>query len=205
MSLQGVYFENEKPSGGGAAASSSTLAPTPAVPDKAGYDEEYVKDLRKEAAANRTLAQDMQKLTQALLEKLAGTEGGELPKKEVMKTAKGQELSEQLAQQFAIMEKRFADFEAAAKQRELEALRTKIALRYGLDDPLAARLVGASAEELEADAKKLAGALQQRGRSALGNPAGEPPLTIETLKEMTPEQINRNWQAVSETLKHRKG
>lgn len=91
-------------------------------------------------------------------------------------------------------------------ERELAAARTNLINEYGLDEDQASRLVGATADELQADAKKIYGAFKQdaprpkppvlKTGAAAGGP--EHPLDI---SRMTPEEIRKNRNALWKTAR----
>lgn len=91
-----------------------------------------------------------------------------------------------------------------AEKKALDAAKVAAAARYGLSDKLAERLVGATAEEIEADAKALAETLPTPSTPkppSPGNPAGgETTFTLDQIKAMSPAQIEANLEAVKAAL-----
>lgn len=89
--------------------------------------------------------------------------------------------------------------QAEARQAHTEAARARVAARWRLPEPLARRLRGETEAELEADARELARILPRPASAA--NPAGDPGLTLDDVRHMTPEQINRRWSEVQRALR----
>lgn len=88
--------------------------------------------------------------------------------------------------------------QAEVQAARLEAARARVAARFGLPETLAARLRGESESALEADARELSQYAPRRASPA--NPAGEPPLTPDELRRMSPTEINRRWEEVRRAL-----
>lgn len=123
-------------------------------------------------------------------------------------------LQEQLAAiQQMLEDERNARLEAERKAQEAKraAERAKavsdLAAKYGLPPAVAERLTGETPEELEADAQKLAAELATLGRGAAkgvtpspANSTWSSSLTLETIRNMTPEQINERWDEVQRIL-----
>lgn len=82
-----------------------------------------------------------------------------------------------------------------------EALRAKVAAKHKLPPALAERLRGAMEEEMEADAKALLEQLPKPGGNVSpANPGGGVALTLEDIKRMSPEEINRRWDEVKRVM-----
>lgn len=92
-----------------------------------------------------------------------------------------------------------------AEKKALDAAKVAAAAKFGLPEKLVARLVGATVEEIEADAKALAETLPAAPSTpkppSPGNPAGgETTFTLDQIKAMTPAQIEANLEAVKASL-----
>jgi hypothetical protein len=121
-------------------------------------------------------------------------------------TARSQEEKGKTAQQK--FQERIEALEIENSTAKAEALRARIAARYGLPEELAKRLVGKDEVELEADAKKLAELVKKpadgkaQPNPSPGNPASPGgKLTREEIKNMTPEEALRRWKEVEAFLK----
>lgn len=92
------------------------------------------------------------------------------------------------------VEKLKADLEAERSER-MTALREVVAAKYSLPEALAKRLMGATREELEADAAALAASLPKLATKSPGpvggNPASKPALTFEQLRGMSTAEIRK--------------
>jgi hypothetical protein len=117
----------------------------------------------------------------------------------------------QLAQMAAQLQAQTEAREKAEKAA-LDANRKAIAAKHKLPDEFAARLVGATEEELEADAKKLAAALPKPAEgggsgttttttTSAANPAGTPTkLTMDEIRKMSTAEINKRWEEVQQVM-----
>ena len=97
-----------------------------------------------------------------------------------------------------------AEAEAAGKAATLDTLKQKIATDLKLPPSIAGRLQGATEEEMRADGAKLLAELGPREPvGGGGNPPGEvvKPLTRESVKQMTPDQIIANMDQIKSQLK----
>jgi len=97
-----------------------------------------------------------------------------------------------------------AERDGKLKDSELKAQKTEIAKKAGLSEGLADRLQGATPEELEADAKRLAEAMGPGPSIGTGTnpPTGaKKPYTRADVKKMSPEEITANWDQISAQLK----
>jgi hypothetical protein len=88
-----------------------------------------------------------------------------------------------------------------------ENMQLKIAKKYNLPDALANRLAGETEEEMDADGQALAGVIgKQTPTSPTApvvsptSPTGVTTLTEDSIRKMSPEEINKNWDAVSAAL-----
>lgn len=93
---------------------------------------------------------------------------------------------------------------AQAQAERLTTLREAVAAKYNLPDVIAGRLQGNTREELEADAKALVDGLPKPTLKSPGpvggNPPAKPVLTRDQIEKMSPEEINKNWDAVQAAL-----
>ncbi len=101
-----------------------------------------------------------------------------------------------------------AQAEADKLKSELTAARREaIAARHGLPPELAARVVGDTPEDMDADAAKLAALITKpaqqpaaQSQSSPAAPAATPALSPDVIAKMTPAEINKQWEAVSAAL-----
>lgn len=97
-----------------------------------------------------------------------------------------------------------ADQAGKMKDSELKAQKVEIAKKAGLSEALADRLQGATPEEMEADAKRLAEAMGPGPKVGEGTnpPTGaKKPFTRADVKKMSPDEITANWDQISAQLK----
>jgi hypothetical protein len=122
--------------------------------------------------------------------KLARFEADETKRKEAEMTEM-QKLQAELA-------KRDAELQALLKTN----LRRDAAKQAGLSETFATRLQGDTLEEMIADAKLLAEAMPKPAAATVGmtQPAGQTRLTLDAIKKMSPQDINKNWEAVSTAM-----
>lgn len=158
------------------------------------FDREYVEKLRRENAAYRTKAKEAQEAAEAA--KLAA-EREKLDEVERLKAEK------------ADLERAAAEAKATATAAERKA-----ALTGKVADPAAALKLLDESQHLNEDGTVNTDALLQSfpflapvptgpGGVSIGgtpNPAGKN-LTPEAIKNMTPDEINRNWDSVQAALK----
>ena len=107
--------------------------------------------------------------------------------------------------------KELADREAAITRRELMATAKEQLAEKGLPTSLASVLNYSSAEECTASIENVGKAFQEAVEKAVndrltgGKPmkkAGEPTTyTMDQIKNMTPDQINANWDAIQASMK----
>lgn len=92
------------------------------------------------------------------------------------------------------VEKLKAELDAERGER-MTALREVVAAKYSLPEALAKRLMGATREELDADAAALAASLPKLAVKSPGpvggNPASKPVLTFEQLRGMSAAEIRK--------------
>lgn len=88
--------------------------------------------------------------------------------------------------------------QAEVQAARLEAARARVAAKFGLPEALATRLRGETETALETDARELSRYAPRRASPA--NPVGEPPLTPDELRRMSPTEINRRWEEVRRAL-----
>lgn len=97
-----------------------------------------------------------------------------------------------------------------AAQAERQSMISEIAQRHKLPAVVAARLQGATAEELEADAAAIAAELGNTGNQggqgagaggSVGNSSWEGGLTLEQIEQMTTDQIRDRMDEVDAALK----
>lgn len=96
------------------------------------------------------------------------------------------------------------------KTTQRENMQLKIAKKYNLPDALASRLAGETEDEMDADGQALAAVILKAAPTstttvtapavAPTSPTGLTTLTREAIEKMTPEEINKNWDAVSTAL-----
>lgn len=99
------------------------------------------------------------------------------------------------------LKKQLDEAQAALKAKELSEMRSKAAKAAGLPEELATRLNGETEEDLTVDALALARSLPKpTAVISATNPGVQPRLTLDAVGRMTPEEINRNWEAVSAAL-----
>lgn len=154
LSRRRAWFDETPPSGGSAVKPPDGTAPSggtasdDALPDwvndpKRAY--EAVQEARREAAKYRTEKNAAEtKLNQKLTAEQQA-EQDRLAEQNEFKTLWEQEKTKREAA------------EAASQKAALDALRVTVGTAYGLPVELAARLVGATEDELKADAEKLKG------------------------------------------------
>jgi vacuolar-type H+-ATPase subunit I/STV1 len=162
--------ESAQQSGGDSSAAAQPDA-SAEVPDWAKDPKramEIVKELREENAKTRTSARDLEKRLEAI--------------EKARQAADEQTLVEQNRWK-EIAEKRDAELkqlQETLQKSQQQALRTQIAVEFGLPAPLAARLQGATEEELRADAEQLkalvpqAPGAQQNRNTTQAVPGGQP-------------------------------
>ena len=107
-------------------------------------------------------------------------------------------------------EKEMADREAAITKRELMATAKEQLTEKGLPTSLAAVLNYASAEECSASIEAVGKAFQEAVEKAVNDrlSGGKPPkkagdkaaYTMEQIKNMSPAEINQNWEAVQAAM-----
>lgn len=88
----------------------------------------------------------------------------------------------------------------------LDTLKAKVATDLKLPPNLASRLQGKDEKELKADAEALLKDLKpdDKKKGGAGNPPGdkdETPITRESIKAMTPEEVRANLPKIKEALK----
>jgi uncharacterized protein DUF4355 len=162
---------------------------------------------------NTQSTQSERTFTQADLDRIVRERLAEA-RKRADKDAEDRKLAEQGEfQKLLEQEKaRAADLEQQLKQRDHDALKARVAAKHKLPAELAERLRGETEEDLDKDAQALAklspwghpaGGNAGAGSTSTTNPAAGRggALTAETIKTMTPEQINANWDRVQEALK----
>lgn len=126
------------------AGQTETPAQTPATPSSEGaqvFGAEYVQQLRQEAAQYRVARNEEREKVEALQTQL---------------TTMNEQFQAQFQEQLQAVQQRLEQAEQQAQQAELARLRLEAASQAGLAPELAARLQGATAEELQADAQRLA-------------------------------------------------
>ena len=97
-----------------------------------------------------------------------------------------------------------AERDGKAKDSELKAQKAEIAKKAGLPEALSSRIEGATPEELEADALRLAESLGPGPSVGTGTnpPTGaKRPLTRADIKKMSPDEITENWDQIKTQLK----
>ncbi|HNR56903.1 MAG TPA: DUF4355 domain-containing protein [Methanothrix sp.] len=97
-----------------------------------------------------------------------------------------------------------AERDGKAKDSELKAQKAEIAKKAGLPEALSSRIEGATPEELEADALRLAESLGPGPSVGTGTnpPTGaKRPLTRADIKKMSPDEIVSNWDQIKTQLK----
>jgi len=106
-----------------------------------------------------------------------------------------------------LAEQRQAELEKLAdmlKVKELNELRMTIAKKVGIPDALAVRLIGETEDDIMADAVNLFSTLPKPTSSVTvgnsTNPSIAPKLTRESISRMSPDEINRNWEAVAAAM-----
>lgn len=176
--------------------------PAPAANGKGEeFSAEYVRDLRAEAKRNREKAQQFEQTLEGLRAALG------LNPNQPVDPAKVQS-------------------ELAATRTQLRDLQvtsavTEIAAELGLKPRLARALVMAEGlaneldptaptfrESLKLEIQKVAttnpelraGPIPPRSGSEMNGPGSESPLTLENVLRMTPEELDKNWPAVSKIL-----
>ena len=103
--------------------------------------------------------------------------------------------------------KQLEEMQATIQAKDLESQRQKAALQAGIPE-LADRIRGTTLEEMTEDAAQLATMfkkpVQNNSTTSLANPGGKTALTRQAIESMTSDEINKNWDAVSEFLKGNK-
>ena len=93
---------------------------------------------------------------------------------------------------------------ASKDEQILDALKDEIVKAHNLPEAMKARIQGANRDELEADAKSLSDALGVKKKTGTGtNPAtkNKTIFTRSDLKDMSADDINKNWDVISGQLK----
>jgi hypothetical protein len=102
------------------------------------------------------------------------------------------------------LRKKLDEAQAALKAKELADMRLKAAKAAGLAEVLADRLQGETEDDLAVDALTLAKAMPKvTAVISATNPGVQPRLSQEAIARMTPDEINKNWEAVSAALVNR--
>lgn len=97
-----------------------------------------------------------------------------------------------------------AERDRTMKASELKLAKAEIAKKAGLSEALADRIQGATPEEMEADALRLAEAMGPGPAVGTGTnpPTGaKRPLTRADVKKMSPDEIIANWDQIKAQLK----
>lgn len=93
---------------------------------------------------------------------------------------------------------------AAVQQQHMDAVRKAAAAKYGLPESLAGRLSGDTEEAILADAEALAEMVGSQAnnqpQAKRGNPGGGSKLTVDDVKKMSPEDVAKNWDKISEAM-----
>lgn len=155
------------------------------------FDESYVKKLREEAAGWRTKAQEA-------AAKISDFEKAQMTEAERLKA----EAQEAKAQAEAA--------KAQAKQALAQAEIAKHAAKAGLDPTLAQRLVDVQFDDAGQPTgvdEAINNLLQQYPMLKAGsfeagatNPGRQNRLTLDDIKKMSPDEINRRWDEVQKTM-----
>lgn len=129
---------------------------------------------------------------------------------EELKKIKEAQMSEQEKLQMRLAE---IEREKLEREMELAELRTslmkqKVLFEMGLPLSLADRIFGETEEEIKQDAEELKKLLGLQANTKIGtgtNPAGNSKttkvFTRAEIERMTPEEINKNWDAIQEALR----
>lgn len=129
---------------------------------------------------------------------------------EELQKIKESQMSEQEKLQMRLAE---IEREKLERERELAELKTalvkqKVLTELGLPLSLADRIFGTTEEEIRQDAEELKKLLGLQANTKIGagtNPAGggkgTRTFTKAEIERMTPEEINKNWDAIQEALK----
>jgi len=128
---------------------------------------------------------------------------------EELKKIKESQMSEQEKLQMRLAE---IEREKLERERELAELKTalvkqKVLTELGLPLSLADRIFGETEEEIRQDAEELKKLLGLQANTKVGaptNPAGGKQTRVFTREEiarMSPEEINKNWDIISEALR----
>jgi septal ring factor EnvC (AmiA/AmiB activator) len=97
-----------------------------------------------------------------------------------------------------------AERDGKMKDSEMKAQKAEVARKAGLSEALADRIQGATPEEMEADALRLAEAMGPGPAVGTGTnpPTGaKRPLTRADVKKMSPDEITANWDQIKAQLK----
>lgn len=116
-------------------------------PESKTFSEEYVKELRGEAAKYRTQAREAE--------------------------ARAKEYEDRDKSEAEKLEERAKGFEGRATEAETDVARLRVALRKGLTETQAKRLIGKTEEELEADADELLASFAKTGDGSSGSESQE--------------------------------
>ncbi|AEG14705.1 putative prophage lambdach01, scaffold protein [Desulfofundulus kuznetsovii DSM 6115] len=124
---------------------------------------------------------------------------------EELKKLKEAQMSEQekLQARLAEYERKTAELEIALQEARLEATKLRVLEEIGLPKTFASRIFGTTEEEIRQDAQELAKLLN--ANRPIGNPSNppnnnQPTFTRAQLAQMSPEEINANWEAISRAL-----
>ena len=112
---------------------------------------------------------------------------------------------EKLQAKLAEYERQLLEKEREAAEARLESLKLRVLDEMGLPKAWAVRIFGTTEEEIRQDAEELKRLLGTPGKTVGGgtNPAinaGHQAFTREQIEKMSPEEINRNWDAISQWM-----
>jgi len=112
---------------------------------------------------------------------------------------------EKLQAKLAEYERQLLEREREAAEARLESLKLRVLDELGLPKTWAVRIFGTTEEEIRKDADELKKLLGTQGRTVGGgtNPAinaGHQAFTREQIEKMSPEEINGNWDAISQWM-----
>lgn len=124
---------------------------------------------------------------------------------EELKAIKEAQMSEQekLQARLAEYERKTAELELQLQQARLEAIKLSVLEELNLPKAFASRIFGTTEEEIRQDAQELAKLLNSI--KPIGNPSNPPnnnaaSFTRAQLAQMSPDEINRNWDLISRAL-----